>query len=79
MAFLHILTKLEKSFPKAKIVAITVDEGIRGYREEALKIAKKGCQKLGVEHTIVSFKELFGYAAGSLGDLGGHKAVWRKV
>lgn len=61
MALLYILTKLEKSFPKAKLTAVTVDEGIKGYRDEALKIARKGCQKLGVEHVIVSFKELFGY------------------
>ena len=61
MALLHILTRLERSFPQAELIAVTVDEGIRGYREEALKIAEEGCKKLGVEHVIVSFKELFGY------------------
>ncbi len=61
MALLYILAKLEESFPKAKLTAVTVDEGIRGYRDEALKIAKKGCQKFGVKLFIVSFKELFGY------------------
>jgi uncharacterized protein (TIGR00269 family) len=60
MALLHILAKMEESFPKARLTAITVDEGIRGYRDEALEIAERGCQKLGVEHAIVSFKELFG-------------------
>ena len=59
MALLNILAKMEKSFPKAELVAITVDEGISEYRDEALKIAKKGCLKLGVEHVIVSFQELF--------------------
>ena len=61
MALLHILVKLEKSFPKAELTAITVDEGISGYRDEALKIAEKGCHKLGVEHVVVSFKEMFEY------------------
>jgi len=61
MALLHIMVKLEKSFPKAKLTAITADEGIKGYRNEALKIAEKSCQKLGVEHVTVSFKDLFGY------------------
>jgi uncharacterized protein (TIGR00269 family) len=60
MALLHILAKLEKSFPKAKLTAITIDEGIQGYRDEALEIAERGCQKRDVEHVVVSFKELFG-------------------
>ena len=61
MALLYILTKLEKSFPKAKLVAITVDEGIRGYRDEALKVTEKSCRRLGVEWIVTSFKQSFGY------------------
>lgn len=61
MALLRILAKLENSFPRSKLTAVTVDEGICGYRDEALKIAREGCQKLGVQHIIVSFEELFGY------------------
>jgi uncharacterized protein (TIGR00269 family) len=61
VALLHILSKLEKPFPGAKFCAGTVDEGIRGYRDEALKIAEENCRKLGVEHVVSSFKELFGY------------------
>lgn len=61
MALLYIMVKLEKSFPKAKLTAITVDEGIKGYRDEALKIAENGCHKSGVEHIVVSFKGMFGY------------------
>ena len=58
---LHILTKIERDFPSVVLSAGTVDEGIRDYRDEALKIAKRNCKKLGVEHVITSFKELFGY------------------
>ncbi len=61
MALLYILAKLEKSFPKAELMAVTVDEGIRGYRDEALEIARKNCQELGVKHVIVSFKDLYGH------------------
>lgn len=61
IALLNILVKMEKSFPKAELITITVDEGICGYREEALKIVEKSCQKLGVDHVVVSFKEMFGY------------------
>jgi len=60
LSLLHVLAKLERSFPKASLVAITVDEGIRGYRDEALKIAASNCRELGIEHEVVSFKELFG-------------------
>ncbi len=61
VALLHVLTKIEKPFPETKFCAGTVDEGIREYREEALKIAQDNCRKLGVEHMVTSFKNLFGY------------------
>jgi len=60
-SLLYILEKIERKFPKSTLVAVTVDEGIKEYRDEALKIAEKNCEKLGVKHHIVSFKELFGY------------------
>jgi uncharacterized protein (TIGR00269 family) len=61
VSLLHILARIERKYPKARLTAVTVDEGIKGYRDEALKIAVENCKKLGVEHTTVSFKELFGY------------------
>ena len=61
VSLLHVLARIERRYPRAQLVAITVDEGIRGYRDEALKIAAGNCKTLGVEHQIVSFKELFGY------------------
>jgi len=60
-SLLHILAKIERDYPKASLVAVTVDEGIKDYRDEALKIAAENCAKLGIEHQIVSFKELYGY------------------
>ena len=61
VTLLHILTKIEKAFPDATLSAVTVDEGIKGYRDEALKVARKNCGKLGVEHVVTSFKEMYGY------------------
>jgi len=61
VTLLHILAEIEKHYPKASLQAVTVDEGIRGYRDEALKFAVKNCQKLGVEHAVTSFKDLFGF------------------
>jgi len=45
---------------KSEIVAITVDEGIKGYRDESLNIVKNFCASIGVENKIMSFSELFG-------------------
>jgi uncharacterized protein (TIGR00269 family) len=62
VTMLHILAKIEKGFPKASLCAVTVDEGIKGYRDEALKFAVGHCRKLGIEHVVTSFKELHGYS-----------------
>ncbi len=59
VTLLHILTQIERAFPKANLRAVTVDEGIEGYREEAVKFAAENCRKLGVKHIVTSFKELF--------------------
>ncbi|MEM3010428.1 MAG: TIGR00269 family protein [Candidatus Bathyarchaeia archaeon] len=61
ISLLHILAKIEKGFPKASLIAVTVDEGIRGYRDEALKFAVENSQKLGIEHFTVTFKEMYGF------------------
>lgn len=60
VSLLHILAKIERDYPRASLVAVSVDEGIAGYRDEALKIAAENCKKLGIEHHVISFKELYG-------------------
>jgi uncharacterized protein (TIGR00269 family) len=61
VSLLHVLAKIEARHPRAQLVAVTVDEGIRGYRDEALEIARENCETLKIEHHVASFKELFGY------------------
>lgn len=61
ISLLHILAKTKLHYPKASFVSVTVDEGIRRYRDEALRIAAENCKNLHIEHRIVSFKELYGY------------------
>jgi uncharacterized protein (TIGR00269 family) len=61
VSLLRILAKIEQNYPKASLVAVTVDEGIKGYRDEALEIAAENCEKLGVKHHVISFKELYGF------------------
>lgn len=43
----------------ASLVAVTVDEGIAGYRKETLTAAEALTAELGVEHRIVAFADLF--------------------
>lgn len=44
-----------------KFSAITIDEGIEGYRNESIPCAKELCDRLGVPHYVVSFKEEIGH------------------
>jgi len=66
VALLYILSKIEKQFPKSEIIAVTIDEGIKGYREESLRIARKIAKNLDVEHLTFSFRDLFGYTLDSI-------------
>jgi len=66
ISMLHILTKMERARPKASLVAVTIDEGIKGYRDEALEIASAECKKLGIAHYVFSFKQLFGFTLDEL-------------
>ena len=43
-----------------ELLAITVDEGISGYRPPAVRIAALNCKEAGVEHHVVSFSSAFG-------------------
>lgn len=56
---LDILNTLDKR-GIIDLVAVTIDEGIEGYREEGVEIAIKNAEKLGVEHRVVTLQEYFG-------------------
>ena len=58
LALLQILHKMSKNH-NFRIKAITIDEGIPGYRNEALDIVKKYCSELNVEYSVYSYKQLF--------------------
>lgn len=59
---LVLLNILKNTFSgrSPELVAITVDEGIKGYRNESLSIVKNFCSSIGVENKVMSFNELFG-------------------
>lgn len=49
-----------------ELEALTIDEGISGYRKEGVRIAKETTEKLGIKHHIVSFKEKYNFTIDSL-------------
>ncbi|MEN6444399.1 MAG: TIGR00269 family protein [Methanoregula sp.] len=59
-ALLCILSRLIPAWPGVSLVAITVDEGIAGYRHDTIRAAETLTKKFGVEHRIVSFVDLIG-------------------
>ena len=58
LSLLHVLKKMSESH-NFKIKAITIDEGIPGYRDEALGIVENFCNNIGVEYKVFSYKDLF--------------------
>ena len=58
LALLNIINQMAATH-NFRIKAITIDEGIPGYRNEALEIVQAFCAKLNVEHKVFSYKELF--------------------
>jgi cytoplasmic tRNA 2-thiolation protein 1 len=58
LALLAIMKKMSENH-NFRIKAITIDEGISGYRNEALEIVKNFCKNLQVDFKIYSYSELF--------------------
>ena len=59
MVLLHLMNKLRKKVP-IKIFAITIDEGIKGYRNKSLAIVKGLTKSLEIEYHVFSFKDEIG-------------------
>ena len=62
LSLLRVLERIERDFPKASLVAVTIDEGIPEYRDEAVENAVEYSRSLGVPHYVYSFRELFGFS-----------------
>lgn len=70
-ALLLMLKKLAPRLHVARLVAITVDEGISGYREEAISMARALTLESNVEHVVVRLKDLFGVTVDGLSEMAG--------
>jgi uncharacterized protein (TIGR00269 family) len=72
-ALLHLLSKIVPGPGDVILTAITVDEGIAGYRDATLRVARDMAASLGVEHRIVSFDEIAGSTLDAMVATGGDR------
>ena len=61
LSLLRVLTSLYGP-RRNTILAISIDEGVSGYRDEAIEHARVLTNELGVEHITLSYKEMFGFS-----------------
>jgi cytoplasmic tRNA 2-thiolation protein 1 len=62
LSLLYVLKTLFDRHPNNgnELVAVTIDEGIKGYRDESLQIVKDFCAQLHIENKVLSYQSLFG-------------------
>ncbi|MFB5648216.1 MAG: TIGR00269 family protein [Candidatus Nitrosomaritimum aestuariumsis] len=58
LALLKIMNQMAANH-NFRIKAITIDEGIPGYRNEALDIVEEFCKELNIDFKVYSYKDLF--------------------
>ena len=59
-ALLVIVSRLLPAWEDVSLVAITVDEGIAGYRDDTIRAAEEVTKKLRIEQICISFTDLIG-------------------
>jgi uncharacterized protein (TIGR00269 family) len=62
VSLLHFLKEMTLGNPKVRLVAVTVDEGIAGYRDSALAICRDVTARWHIPWHVVRTKDLAGYA-----------------
>ena len=63
---LVVLEKIYRKHRNVTLEALTIDEGIKGYRPESIKFAEKAAKNLDIPHRIVSFQDRIGYDLDSI-------------
>ncbi len=58
---IYLLKKIFSRRRDIEFIALTIDEGIKDYREKHIRKAKKISNELGVDHFLFSFREEYGF------------------
>lgn len=78
MALLYFLYKYAK-IRRKKIFVLTIDEGIKGYREKTIVNMGRLCKKLKIDFKIASFKDEFGFTLDDVANLIKQKKLGVKI
>jgi len=70
----YLMHKITEKDESREVNAITVDEGISGYRDKTIRIAEKFCNEYGIPHHIISFKEEYGFTLDEVSKVRGELA-----
>jgi len=69
LVLLYLYKKLQDKLA-FELTALTIDEGISGYRDLSIPFVRKACNELDVELYIHSFKEEYGYTLDEVTQMG---------
>ena len=56
----NLINIQKKSYHSEPLIALTIDEGINGYRDKSIRYAIEFCKKFNIEHKIISLEDRIG-------------------
>ena len=74
MVTLHLLNETFKDRDDIEIHCITIDEGIKGYRDSSIDIVRRYCEKEGIPFHLIAFKDVFGLTMDRIAPLSGENS-----
>src|SRR5690242_5115242 len=61
------------------LILLSIDEGIKGYRDDSLETVKRNAEQYGMELTILGYDELYGWTMDQVVEQGGERVgEWTK-